>query len=67
MRAVENEILKVESEDEEEAEPLDVFSLKSMPPEDSFVIQARFVDAGIGESARYDFSDIFDDEEGSEE
>ncbi|MCI0392313.1 MAG: hypothetical protein MOB07_26575 [Acidobacteria bacterium] len=67
MSTVENEIPKGESEDEEVAGPLDVFSLKWMPPEDSFVVQARFVDAGMGEPARYDFSGIFDDDEGGEE
>ncbi|MDX2043498.1 MAG: hypothetical protein SF097_19935 [Acidobacteriota bacterium] len=48
---------------EEDVEGLDVFSLRHMPPEDSFVVQMRFVEAGEGEPARYDFSGIFDDEE----
>lgn len=48
---------------EEDIEGLDVFSLRHMPPEDSFVVQMRFVEAGEGEPARYDFSGIFDDEE----
>ena len=51
---------------EENAEGLDVFSLRHMPPEDSFVVQMRFMDAGEGEPARYDFSGIFDDEEETE-
>ncbi len=49
--------------DEETVEGLDVFSLRHMPPEDSFVVQMRFVDAGEGEPARFDFSEIFDDDE----
>jgi hypothetical protein len=40
---------------EENAEGLDVFSLRYMPPEDSFVVQMRFVEAGEGEPARHDF------------
>jgi len=48
---------------EEDVEGLDVFSLRHMPPEDSFVVQMRFVEAGEGKPARYDFSGIFDDEE----
>ncbi len=47
---------------EETAEGLDVFSLRYMPPEDSFVVQMRFVEAGEGEPARYDFSGVFDDD-----
>jgi|SRR5215510_5282375 len=50
-------------DEEEEVEPLDVFSLRYMPPEDSFVIQVQFVDAGEGEPARYDFSEVFDEDE----
>ena len=49
--------------DDENVEGVDVFSLRHMPPEDSFVVQMRFVDAGEGEPARYDFSGIFDDNE----
>jgi hypothetical protein len=52
-----------EQQDEETVEGLDVFSLRHMPPEDSFVVQMRFVDAGEGEPARFDFSGIFDDDE----
>jgi hypothetical protein len=48
---------------DENVEGLDVFDLEYMPPEDSFTVQMRFVDAGEGEPARYDFSDIFDDDE----
>lgn len=48
---------------EEDIEGLDVFSLRHRPPEDSFVVQMRFVEAGEGEPARYDFSGIFDHEE----
>ncbi|MGH9801825.1 MAG: hypothetical protein ACRD82_15795 [Blastocatellia bacterium] len=55
-----------EATDEEVMEPLDVFSLKRMPPEESFVVRMRFVDAGVGEPARYDFSGIFDDDEDAE-
>jgi hypothetical protein len=52
----------------EELEGLDVFSLRHMPPEDSFVVQMRFVDAGEGEPMRFDFSGVFDnDEEGEAE
>ena len=47
----------------ENVEGLDVFDLGYMPPEDSFAMQMRFVDAGEGEPARYDFSGIFDDDE----
>ncbi len=52
-----------DEQDEETVEGLDVFSLRHMPPEDSFVVQMRFVDAGEGEPARFDFSGIFDDDE----
>jgi hypothetical protein len=48
---------------DENVEGLDVFSLRHMPPEDSFVVQMRFVDEGEGEPARFDFSGIFDDDE----
>ncbi len=48
---------------EEDVEGLDVFSLRHMPPEDSFIVQMRFVETGEGEPARYDFSGIFDDED----
>ncbi|HZF39499.1 MAG TPA: hypothetical protein VE715_11775 [Blastocatellia bacterium] len=50
----------------ENVEGLDIFSLRHMPPEDSFVVQMRFVDAGEGEPARFDFSGVFDDDEESE-
>lgn len=46
----------------EELESLDVFSLRHMPPEDSFVVQMRFVDAGEGDPARFDFGGAFDDD-----
>lgn len=49
--------------DEESTEGLDVFSLRYMPPEDSFAVQMRFEDAGEGEPVRYDFSGIFDNDE----
>src|SRR5262249_46164947 len=39
---------------EENIEGLDVFSLHYIPPEDAFVVQMRFVDAGQGEPARFD-------------
>ena len=42
---------------------LDVFSLNHVPPKDSYTVMMKFVDGGRGEPARYDFSDIFDDEE----
>ncbi len=48
--------LSVES-DEGSVEGLDVSSLKYMPPEDSFAVPMRFVEAGEGEPARFDFSD----------
>ena len=44
-----------DEQDEENVEGLDVFSLRHMPPEDSFVVQMRFVDAGEGEPAHFDF------------
>ncbi len=51
------------SEDDEVEEGLDVFSLNHVPPKDSYVVMMKFVDAGRGEPTRYDFSEIFDDEE----
>jgi hypothetical protein len=48
-------------------EGLDVFSLNHVPPKDSYVVMMEFVDAGRGEPARYDFSEIFGDEEESAE
>jgi hypothetical protein len=59
------EINRIDQDDqgEEDTEGLDVFSLRHMPPEDSFVVQMRFMDAGEGEPARFDFSGVFDDEE----
>ncbi len=50
------------ADDEDWLESLDVFDLKRMPPEDSFVVRMRFVEAGMGEPLRYDFSGIFNDE-----
>lgn len=55
-----------DDQDGENVEGLDVFSLRHMPPEDSFVVQMRFVDAGEGEPARFDFSGVFDDDEEGE-
>lgn len=55
-----------DDQDGENVEGLDVFSLRYMPPEDSFVVQMRFVDAGEGEPARFDFSGVFDDDEEGE-
>lgn len=48
---------------DENVEGLDVFDLEQMPPEASFTVQMRFVDAGEGEPTRYDFSAIFDNDE----
>jgi hypothetical protein len=48
---------------DQDIEGLDVFDLQHVPPEDSFTVQMRFVDAGEGEPARFDFSEIFDDDE----
>lgn len=50
-------------EDTDEEEGLDVFSLNHVPPKDSYTVMVRFVDGGRGEPARYDFSEIFGDEE----
>ena len=50
------------NEDEIEEE-LDGFSLKHVPPKSSYAIKARFVDGGHGQPQRYDFGDLFDDEE----
>ena len=58
--------LKVLDLVEENDEGLDVFSLRRMPPEDSFVVQVQFVEAGEGEPRRYDFSGIFADDEEAE-
>ncbi|MGH9853990.1 MAG: hypothetical protein ACREBD_29445 [Blastocatellia bacterium] len=51
------------SESDEIEEGLDVFSLNHVPPKDSYVVMMKFVDAGRGEPTRYDFSEIFGDEE----
>lgn len=54
------------SESDEDDDWLDVFSLKHVPPEDSFVVQMRFVDGGEGKPRRYDFGDLFDDDDEEE-
>lgn len=55
------------SQNDEEEDWLDVFSLKHMPPIDSYTVMVKFVDGGYGQPRRYDFGDLFDDEEGGEE
>ncbi|MCI0423898.1 MAG: hypothetical protein L0312_32590 [Acidobacteria bacterium] len=52
-----------EYDDEEEEEWLDVFRLNHAPPLDSYVIKVKFVDGGIGQPRRYDFGDLFEEEE----
>ncbi|MGH9844128.1 MAG: hypothetical protein ACREEM_35835 [Blastocatellia bacterium] len=51
----------------DEADWLDVFSLNHVPPIASYVIQVKFADGGRGQPDRYDFSDLFDDEDEGEE
>jgi hypothetical protein len=52
-----------QNKDDEVEEGLDVFSLNHVPPKDSYVVMMKFVDAGRGEPTRYDFSEIFGNEE----
>ena len=47
--------LKILHPVEDGDEGLDVFSFRRMPPEDSFVVQMQFVEAGEGEPLRYGF------------
>lgn len=54
------------SEEDEVEEGLDVFSLNHVPPKWTYTAQARFYYAGRGKPSRYDFSDIFNDEEEDE-
>jgi len=51
------------SENDEGEDWLDVFSLNHVPPKASYVIKVKFVDGGRGQPRRYDFGDLFDDEE----
>ncbi|MGH9799386.1 MAG: hypothetical protein ACRD82_03400, partial [Blastocatellia bacterium] len=60
-RKIAPEVLKLMTDDEYN-EDLNVFDLQHVPPEDSFTVQMRFVDAGEGDLARYYFSGIFDDD-----
>ncbi len=48
---------------EDDEDWLDVFSPNHAPPKDTFEIKVRFVDGGRGQPRRYDFGDLFDDEE----
>ena len=48
---------------DQDIDGLDVFDLQHVPPEDSFTVRMRLEDAGEGEPARLDFSEVFDDNE----
>lgn len=50
--------------DDEFDEVIDVSSLKRVPPKDSYEINVKFVDGGRRKPRRYDFGDLFDEEEG---
>jgi len=52
--------------DDEFEEVIDLSSLKRVPPKDSYEIKVTFVDGGRGTPRRYDFGDLFDDEEEGE-
>lgn len=54
------------SKNDEEEDWLDAFSLNHVPPKASYVIKVKFVDGGRGQPRRYDFGDLFDDEEEGE-
>ncbi len=48
---------------EDDDDWLDGFRFNPVPPIDSYVIQVKFIDGGRGQPRRYDFGDLFDDEE----
>lgn len=50
--------------DDEFEDVIDFSSLKRMPPKDSYEVKVKFVDGGRGKPRRYDFGDLFDEEEG---
>lgn len=45
-------------------EEVDASSLKRVPPKDSYEVKVKLVDGGRGKPRRYDFGDLFDEEEG---
>lgn len=51
-------------EEEVDDDWLDTLVLKPMPPKRTYTIQVKFVDGGRIQPRRYDFGDLFDDEEG---
>ncbi len=51
-------------EDAEEENWLDNLVLNRVPPKRTYTIKVKFVDGGRGLPRRYDFGDLFDEEEG---
>ncbi|MBL8191919.1 MAG: hypothetical protein JNK38_28165 [Acidobacteria bacterium] len=54
---------EVNDEGDEFEDVIDYSSLKRVPPKDSYEIKVTFVDGGRLQPRRYDFGDLFDDEE----
>lgn len=56
---------EADDEDYEFEDVIDFSSLRRVPPKDSYEIKVTFVDGGRLQPRRYDFGDLFDDEEES--
>ena len=48
------------NEGDEAEDVIDYFSLKRVPPKDSYEIKVTFMDGGRLQPRRYDFGDLFD-------
>ena len=55
-----------EAEEEDDDDWLDTLVLKPIPPKDVYTIKVKLVDGGRLQPLRYDFGDLFDDEEEGE-
>lgn len=57
------EPLANDAEAEEDDDWLDTLVLKPIPPKHTYTIKVKLIDGGRLEPLRYDFGDLFDDEE----